>query len=57
MCDFFESFIKFINQLQSNQPRLLTAYIQLKSIENGILQNIEIANDFKTQVLNFGKQR
>ena len=55
MYDFFEPFIKFINQLQSDQPRLSIAYIQLKSIENDILQNIEIANDFKTQVLNFGK--
>ena len=57
LCNFFEPFITFINQLQSDQSRLSTAYIQLKSIENGILQNIEIANDFKTQVLNFGKQR
>jgi len=57
LCDFFELFIKFINQLQSDQPRLLTVYIQLKSIENGILQNIEIVNDFKTQVFNFRKQR
>lgn len=57
LCDFFEPFIKFINQLQSDQPRLSTAYIQLKLIENCVLQNIEIANDFKTQVLDFGKQR
>jgi len=57
LCNFFEPFITFINQLQSDQSRLSTAYIQLKSIENSILQNIEITNDFKTQVLDFGKQR
>src|SRR5688572_6922546 len=57
LCDFFEPFIKFINQLQSDQPRLSTAYIQLKLIENCVLQNIEITNDFKTQVFDFGKQR
>ena len=32
-------------------------YIQLKKIENCILQNIEIIFDFRTHVLAFGKQR
>jgi len=57
LCEFLEPFVKFINHLQSDQPRLSSVYIQLKSIENRILQNIEIAPDFKTHVLAFGKQR
>lgn len=57
LCEFLRPFVKFINYLQSDQPRMSSAYIELKLIENCILQNIEITHDFKTRVLAFGKQR
>ncbi len=45
LCNFLEPFVKFINQLQSDQPRLFTAYSNLQKIEQLIVQNSEIPND------------
>ena len=33
LCNFLEPFVKFIDQLQSDQPRLSTAYSNLRKIE------------------------
>jgi len=57
LCDFLELFVKFINQLQSDQPRLSTAYSNLQKIEQLIVQNSEIPNDIQKKVLEFGKSR
>ena len=57
LCDFLELFVKFINQLQSDQPRLSTAYSNLQKIEQLIVQNSEIPNDVQKKTLEFEKSR
>ena len=57
LCDFLEPFVKFINQLQSDQPRLSTAYSNLQKIEQLIVQNSEIPNDVQKKALEFEKSR
>jgi hypothetical protein len=57
LCDFLEPFVKFINQLQSDQPRLSTAYSNLRKIEQLITQNSEIPNDVQQKSCEFGKSR
>ena len=45
LCNFLEPFVKFINQLQSDQSKLSTAYSNLQKIKQLIVQNSEIPND------------
>ncbi len=52
LCNFLESFVKFINQLQSNQPRLSIAYSNLEKLNNWLFKILKYLMMFNKKCMN-----
>lgn len=55
--NLLEPFINFLQQLQSDTPNLSTVYLELKNLEEFVIRNEDLTQEFKMAVRSNGKNR
>jgi hypothetical protein len=55
--NLLEPFVNFLQHLQSDTPNLSTVYLKLKDLEDFVISNNDLTQEFKTAVRTSGKNR
>lgn len=55
--NLLEPFVNFLQQLQSDTPNLSSVYLKLKNLEDFVITNDDLTQEFKTAVRSSGKDR